>query len=259
MNNEDQKTILNALGGKRGLLDSGLPALIFIIVFTVTHKLNGSLIAALIVSAILTIIRLIRKDTLQHALTGLFGVAISAFFARSTGRAQDFYLPGLIINLVYGTVYAVANIIGWPVLGLVLGPILGEGAQWRNDPIRKAAYRRAGWIWVALFSQDALPFLHEAKRVTIVELCENDQIEAARRRVGDVANYLARHRVKAEVRVEVQLRASAADQLVGLASDEGADLLVIGAYGHSRLNEWVFGGMTRDLLTASPICCLMSH
>lgn len=152
MNNEDPKTILNALGGKRGLLDSGLPALIFLIVFTVTHKLNGSLIAALIVSAILTIIRLIRKDTLQHALTGLFGVAISAFFARSTGRAQDFYLPGLIINLVYGTVYAVANIIGWPVLGLVLGPILGEGAQWRNDPIRKAAYRRAGWIWVALFS-----------------------------------------------------------------------------------------------------------
>ena len=152
MNNEDPKTILNALGGKRGLLDSGLPALIFLIVFTVTHKLNGALIAALIVSSILTIIRLIRKDTLQHALTGLFGVAISAFFARSTGRAQDFYLPGLIINLVYGTLYAVANIIGWPVLGLVLGPILGEGAHWRNDPNRKAAYRRAGWIWVALFA-----------------------------------------------------------------------------------------------------------
>lgn len=152
MNNEDPKTILNALGGKRGLLDSGLPALIFLVVFTVTHKLNGALVAALIVSAVLTIIRLIRKDTLQHALTGLFGVAISAFFARSTGRAQDFYLPGLIINLVYGTVYAVANIIGWPVLGLVLGPILGEGAQWRGDPIRKAAYRRAGWVWVALFA-----------------------------------------------------------------------------------------------------------
>jgi hypothetical protein len=152
MNNEDPKTILNALGGKRGLLDSGLPALIFLIVFTVTHKLNGALVAALIVSAVLTIIRLIRKDSLQHALTGLFGVAISAFFARSTGRAQDFYLPGLIINLVYGTLYAVANIIGWPVLGLVLGPILGEGAQWRGDPIRKAAYRRAGWVWVALFA-----------------------------------------------------------------------------------------------------------
>jgi nucleotide-binding universal stress UspA family protein len=107
--------------------------------------------------------------------------------------------------------------------------------------------------------QDALPFLHEAKRVTIVELCDKDQMEAARRHVDDVAHYLTRHRIKAEVRVEMQLRASGADQLAGLALDEGADLLVTGAYGHSRLNEWVFGGMTRDLLTSSPICCLMSH
>ena len=45
----------------------------------------------------------------------------------------------------------------------------------------------------------------------------------------------------------------------GFAEDEGADLLVTGAYGHNRLNEWVFGGMTRDLLSSSPICCLMSH
>jgi len=107
--------------------------------------------------------------------------------------------------------------------------------------------------------QDALPFLHEAKRVTIVELCEKDQIETARSRVDDVAHYLARHRIKAEVRVEAQMRVSGAGQLVGLSSDEGADLLITGAYGHSRLNEWVFGGMTRDLLTSSPICCLMSH
>lgn len=107
--------------------------------------------------------------------------------------------------------------------------------------------------------QDALPFLHEARRVTVVEFCESDQIEAARGRVDDVARYLARHRIRADVRIETQLRSSGADQLVGLASDEGADLLVTGAYGHSRVNEWVFGGMTRDLLKASPIPCLMSH
>lgn len=152
MKDDDSKAILNALGGTRGLLDSGLPALVFLIVFTPTHKLNDAIYAALIVSAVLTIIRLARKDTLQHALSGLLGVAISAIFARSTGRAQDFYLPGLIINLVYGTIYAVTNLIGWPVLGLVLGPIIGEGTQWRKDPRRKAAYVRAGWIWVALFT-----------------------------------------------------------------------------------------------------------
>jgi nucleotide-binding universal stress UspA family protein len=108
--------------------------------------------------------------------------------------------------------------------------------------------------------QDALPFLHEAKRVTIVEICEKDQMETTRHHVDDVVGYLGRHRVKAEARVETQLLGSTgADQIIGLALDEGADLLVTGAYGHSRLNEWVFGGMTRDLLTSSPICCLMSH
>lgn len=107
--------------------------------------------------------------------------------------------------------------------------------------------------------QDALPFLHEAKRVTIMEICENDGMDAARHGVNDVARYLARHRIKAEARIEVQAQGSGADQITAFAEDEGSDLLVTGAYGHSRLNEWVFGGMTRDLLTSSPICCLMSH
>jgi nucleotide-binding universal stress UspA family protein len=107
--------------------------------------------------------------------------------------------------------------------------------------------------------QDALPFVHQAKRVTVIEICENGQQEAARHHVDDVVLYLARHRVKAEARVEVQLLASGADQIIGFAEDEGADLLVTGAYGHNQLNEWIFGGMTRDLLTSSPICCLMSH
>ena len=57
----------------------------------------------------------------------------------------------------------------------------------------------------------------------------------------------------------MQAHQSVADQFIGFAEDEGSDLLVTGAYGHSRLNEWVFGGLTRDLLNSSPICCLMSH
>jgi nucleotide-binding universal stress UspA family protein len=106
---------------------------------------------------------------------------------------------------------------------------------------------------------DALPFLHEAKRVTVIEICENDQIEAARLRLDDVVHYLARHRIKAEGQTETQVRGSGADQIIEFAQNEEADLLVTGAYGHSRLNEWIFGGMTRELLTSSPICCLMSH
>jgi nucleotide-binding universal stress UspA family protein len=107
--------------------------------------------------------------------------------------------------------------------------------------------------------RDALPFLHQAKRITVIEICESDQKEAARHRVDDVVLYLARHKVGAEGRIETRLLGSGADQIIGFAENEGADLLVTGAYGHSRLNEWVFGGMTHDLLASSPICCLMSH
>ena len=107
--------------------------------------------------------------------------------------------------------------------------------------------------------QDALPFLQKAKYITIIEICEKDQIDAARTHVDDVVHYLARHSISAERRVELSVGGSGADQIIGLAEDLGADLLVTGAYGHSRLNEWVFGGMTRDLLISSPLCCLMSH
>ena len=107
--------------------------------------------------------------------------------------------------------------------------------------------------------RDALPFLHQAKRVTVIEICESDQKEVARQQIDDVVLYLARHKVRAEGQVETRLIGSGADQIVGFAENEGADLLVTGAYGHSRLNEWVFGGMTHDLLASSTICCLMSH
>lgn len=148
---EDKAKIIGALGGTRGLIDSGLPSLLFLISFNISHNLNTSSIAALILSALLTVLRLARKETLQHAISGIVGIAICVLISRHTGKAADFYLPGLITNAVYGVLYSVANIVGWPLLGLVLGPLLGENLMWRKDPNRKAAYMRAGWLWVALF------------------------------------------------------------------------------------------------------------
>jgi hypothetical protein len=140
----DKHKIINALGGKRGLLDSGLPSLVFLIAYNIGHGLKDATIAAVITSALLTLIRLIRRDTLQHVLSGFVGVAFCALLARKTGHAVDFYLPGLIINVVYGAAYAIFNLIGLPILGLVLGPILGENLSWRKVPERKRAYTRAG-------------------------------------------------------------------------------------------------------------------
>jgi nucleotide-binding universal stress UspA family protein len=107
--------------------------------------------------------------------------------------------------------------------------------------------------------RDALPFLQLATRVTIVEACEAGGEKTSLGRLDDVARYLTYHRVKSGPKVMLEQKGSGAEQLIRIAQEERADLLVTGAYGHSRLGEWVFGGMTRDLLATSPICCLMSH
>ena len=148
---EDKAKVLAAFGGKKGLIDSGIPSVIFLIVFNVTDELQSALVASVAVSAVLTIIRLAMRETIQHAVSGLIGSLICAWFANRTGNASDLYLPKLLTNLGYGSVYLIANLAGWPILGLLLGPILGENLQWRKDPARARAYKRASWLWVGMF------------------------------------------------------------------------------------------------------------
>jgi len=148
---EDRDKVLAAFGGKKGIIDSGIPAVIFLVVFNVSDRLNSALFASIAISAILTIIRLARRDTIQHAVSGFIGVLICAWFANRTGNASDLYIPKLLTNLGYGTLYLVGNLVGWPILGLMLGPILGENLKWRNHPERKRAYTLASWLWVAMF------------------------------------------------------------------------------------------------------------
>lgn len=106
---------------------------------------------------------------------------------------------------------------------------------------------------------DAIPFLHAAKRVSVVEVCPRDDDANALARTEDVVRYLSWHGITADARPIVHSDRSDVDHLIQFALDEDADLLVSGAYGHSRLGEWIFGGMTRNLLASCPLCCLMSH
>jgi hypothetical protein len=148
---DDKAKVLAAFGGKKGLIDSGIPSVIFLVVFNVTDELQSALFASVAVSALLTIIRLAMRETIQHAVSGLIGSLICAWFANRTGNASDLYIPKLLTNLGYGSVYLIANLTGWPILGLLLGPILGENLQWRKDPARARAYKRASWLWVGMF------------------------------------------------------------------------------------------------------------
>jgi nucleotide-binding universal stress UspA family protein len=106
---------------------------------------------------------------------------------------------------------------------------------------------------------DALPLLQKAKEVTVVEIIESDSDRAAAgRRVADVAAWLGRHQIDASHMVPNH-RGDAVEQLIRHASDVEADIIVAGAYGHTRMREWIFGGVTMDLITKGDRCSLLSH
>jgi nucleotide-binding universal stress UspA family protein len=105
---------------------------------------------------------------------------------------------------------------------------------------------------------DALPVLLLADRVTIVEVSDEEGIAAARARTEDVADWLARHGIAAATRA-VTAAGRDAEELGNIAKELDAGLIVGGAYGHTRLREWVLGGVTRDLLLRPARCSLVSH
>lgn len=149
---EDKAKIVNAMGGKKGLLDSGLPALIFLVLFNVTKEVEQAAYGALALSLLLTIIRLAKRETIQHAISGVIGVAVCAWLSNRSGKAEDFYLPGLWTNAIYGAVYLVSIVARWPIIGVIIGPLLEENFRWRKDPERTKVYVKATWLWVGMFT-----------------------------------------------------------------------------------------------------------
>jgi nucleotide-binding universal stress UspA family protein len=106
---------------------------------------------------------------------------------------------------------------------------------------------------------DALAFLQRAEEVLLVGIAEGESEASAKRILSDVAAYLLRHRIAAAHEIWRRARGPVAAELLHIAQEERADLIVAGGYGHSRLGEWIFGGVTHELLASSPICCMLSH
>lgn len=144
--------LLDALGGPQGLADSSLPALAFVLAYTIGgNDLSLAVWIAVGVGALITLVRIIRREPLQYAFAGFAGVALSAFIADRTGKAENFFLPGLLLNAAYAAAYVISIAIRRPLLGILLAPVLGE-KRWRDDPQRLAVYTRASWIWVGVFT-----------------------------------------------------------------------------------------------------------
>jgi hypothetical protein len=143
-----EAALFEAFGGLRGMVETVLPGLLFVTVYTVNKDLHFSAFAALGVSLALAVARLVTKATVKHAFSGVFGVAFGVVFAMMTGDAKDFYLPGMLYTLGLAVAYIVTTLAGVPLIGLMLGPVFKENLSWRTrNPGRKKAYAKASWAW----------------------------------------------------------------------------------------------------------------
>ena len=152
MQDHEKAKVLQAFGGKKGLIDSSVPSLLFVFTQSIAHNLQASLIVALSAAVVISSIRLVKRETLVHSLSGLIGVIICAAFAHFTNSPKGYFAPSITKNAFFLSLYAVGNIIRWPIIGVVLGPILGEDTRWRKDKPRLKAYTMAGWVWFSMFA-----------------------------------------------------------------------------------------------------------
>ena len=115
--------------------------------------LATALLVGLVIGALVAVVRLIRRAGPRKAAYGMAGVTLQLTLANLVGGvAQGFYPPLLYLNLVYPVAFLVANLVGWPLVGIVAGLVTGRGTAWRRSPTLMRAFRLAGWYWVGYFA-----------------------------------------------------------------------------------------------------------
>ncbi|GAA1659659.1 DUF3159 domain-containing protein [Catellatospora bangladeshensis] len=143
------ESFADLLGGRRAAIDATLGPLAFGIGFAAAgQSLEWGVGAAIAVSTAVGGWRLLRGDKFGAVLLGLLGVVVAALIALYTGRPEDFFFIRVATNAASALCWAISIALRWPLLGVVVGGVLGQRGSWRRDPALLRAYSRASWIWV---------------------------------------------------------------------------------------------------------------
>lgn len=131
-----------ALGGGRGVVEGAVPTIAFTVLFLTTRELRLAIGVGIGVAVVLLIARLVQRQTVQFVANSLVGIGIGAIFASRSGEAIDALLPGIIYNAVYAVVMIGTVVIGWPLVGFMLGSVMGDPTAWHDDkPVVKLCNR----------------------------------------------------------------------------------------------------------------------
>jgi len=134
------------------MVETSVPAVAFVLAYAASGS-DTELAAGVAVglAVLLSLSRLARRESPQYALSGLFGVGLAALFATKTGKAENFYLPGLLANAAYASAFLISIALRRPLVG-VLASQLQKEEGWRERPDRVRLYTRASWLWVGVFA-----------------------------------------------------------------------------------------------------------
>ena len=142
---------VEAFGGVRGLVDSALPATVFVLVKLVVDDLDTALYSAVGVGVAVVALRTLRGQPLQQAVSGFLGLAVAVLFARATGSGEGFFLPGILTTAATGVGFVVSLLLGKPAVGLALAAFDPSYARWKEHPPLLRAVKTATAFWALTF------------------------------------------------------------------------------------------------------------
>lgn len=146
---QHRESLARVLGGRKGALDASIPPAGFVLGWLIADRSIAWGAGVAIGSAvIIAVARLLRGDRVRAVVVSLAAVVLASFIALRTGRAANFFLLQLLSNAASALAWAASIVIRWPLLGVVVGTLLGQKTRWRRDPELLRAYSRASWVWV---------------------------------------------------------------------------------------------------------------
>lgn len=145
-----------ALGGRRGMVEAGIPGILFTILWLTTKDLQTALIVSVAAAAVALVARLVQRSTVQYVLNAFFAIGIGWVFVRiaasSGGSESDqalaFFLPGILVSLAYTVVMATSCLAGWPFVGFMLGSVTGDPTAWHDDRQVVHLCTRLTWLFL---------------------------------------------------------------------------------------------------------------
>jgi hypothetical protein len=144
--------LLDAIGGVRGIIESILPGFVFVLVFAITNEVAPSVLIPAGIALLFVIVRLVSRTPVMPALVGLAGIAVSAALALFSGRAEENFVLGFLLNGAYVVALVVSLVARWPAIGIIVGLLRGEGTEWRTDKAKFRVATVTTILWTGLFA-----------------------------------------------------------------------------------------------------------